>query len=135
MKKFLYVLCILCAYAVSPMVLGESEGHGGGAGGNYKEITPPFVVNLPDPHQTRFMQVTVALSAKNEEALKAIDTHMPLLRNNLIMLFTSQEQDVIKTREGREKLRADAQEVVNKALKQVDAPPIDALYFTSLVVQ
>ena len=135
MKMMIHALFILLAFSLAPVAYSESEGGSGGVGANYKEITPPFVVNLPDPHQTHFMQIIVAVSSDNELALKAIDEHAPLIRNNLIMLFTSQEKDIIKTKEGREKLRVAAQAVVNKALAQVGAPPVNALYFTSLVVQ
>ncbi|CAK0781103.1 flagellar FliL protein [Gammaproteobacteria bacterium] len=133
MRTALYTLLTLFAFAFSNPAV--SSGHGGGGGGNYKEMAPPFVVNLPDPRQTHFMQVSVAVSAANEETLHAVEIHSPLLRNNLIMLFTSQSKEVVNSREGREKLRADAEEVVNKALKEVGVPPVDALYFTSLVVQ
>jgi len=121
-------------FAFSPSAF-SSGGGGGGGTGNYKEISPPFVVNLADTRQSRLMQVTVAVESPDEEVRKAIDTHAPLIRNNLIMLFAAQSKDVVKTKEGREKLRMDAQEVVNKALKDVGVSPVDALYFTGLVVQ
>ncbi len=136
MKTVLYAFFFLASVAFAPAVFSnEHEHEGGGAEGTYKEMAPPFVVNLPDPHQTHFMQIQVAVSASNPVTLNAMDVHAPLLRNNLILLFTSQDRDVIKTKEGRNKLRLDAQIVVNKALKQVGVPPVDALYFTSLVVQ
>ncbi len=41
----------------------------------------------------------------------------PLIRNNLIMLFSSQRYEDISTREGKDKLRADALQVVADAVK------------------
>ncbi|CAK0762539.1 flagellar FliL protein [Gammaproteobacteria bacterium] len=142
MKIILSIFFTLFAFFFSSTVFSSGGGaHGGGAGaeggpaGNYKEITPPIVVNLPDPRQSRFMQISIAVSSPKPEVLAAMEAHHPLIRNNLIMLFASQEKEVVKTREGREKLRADAEEVVNKALKEVGSEPIEALYFTGLVVQ
>jgi len=134
MRNILYTLLTLLSFFFSPTIFASDHG-GGGGGGTYKEIVPPFIVNLPDARQSRFMQISVAAYSPNEEVLHAIETHSPLLRNNLIMLFTGQSKDVVITREGREKLRADAEEVINKALKGVGSPPIEALYFTSFVIQ
>ncbi|CAK0773795.1 flagellar FliL protein [Gammaproteobacteria bacterium] len=134
MKFVLCTFLTLFSFVFSSTVLASEHG-GGGGGGTYKELAPPFVVNLPDVRQSRFLQVAVAVSSPDEAVLHAVEAHAPLLRNNLIMLFTGQTKDVVTTREGREKLRADAEEVVNKALKEVGSHPIEALYFTSLVVQ
>lgn len=133
MKVTLYTLMTLFVCFFSTTALSKDPEKG--AGSNYKEITPAFLVNLPDSRQVRIMQINIAVESSNPDVLAAIDTHEPLIRNNLIMLFAAQTKEVVRTREGREKLRADAEEVINKALKEVSALPIDALYFTGLVVQ
>jgi len=138
MKKVVHVFFAFFGLILSQGAIASGHGGGGegGPGGNYLEITPPFVVNMPDAKRSRFMQVTVAVSAKKkEETLKGISVHAPLIRNNLILLFTNQSADVATSREVREKLRKDAEETINKALKEVGLAPIDALYFTNLVIQ
>ncbi|CAK0748508.1 flagellar FliL protein [Gammaproteobacteria bacterium] len=138
MKKVVPIFLAFVGLIFSHGTIASGDGgggKGGGANGNYLEITPPFVVNMPDSKRSRFMQVTVAVSAKNEETLKGISVHAPLIRNNLILLFTNQTADVATSREVREKLRKDAEETINKALKEVGLAPIDALYFTNLVIQ
>ncbi len=136
MKTLLVALLLSLTLGASAYASSGGGGGGGSKGSsNYQEIKPPFVVNLPDSRQLHFMQIAVAVSAKSEEALKALELHMPLIRNNLIMLFSGQSKEIVNTREGREKLRADAEDTVRKSLLEVGAPSIDALYFTSLVVQ
>jgi flagellar FliL protein len=61
---------------------------------------------------------------------------MPVIRNNLVMLFSSQTRQSIATREGKEQIRADAQAEVQKILQdRTGQPVIEALYFTSFVMQ
>jgi flagellar FliL protein len=65
-----------------------------------------------------------------------VKRHMPLIRNNLVMLFSSRSRDQIISREGKEKIRADAQAEVQKILtEQTGKPVIEALYLTSFVMQ
>jgi flagellar FliL protein len=65
-----------------------------------------------------------------------VKQHMPVIRNNLVMLFSSQTRQSIASREGKEKVRAEAQAEVQKILTdQTGKPVIEQLYFTSFVMQ
>jgi flagellar FliL protein len=67
---------------------------------------------------------------------ETVKRHMPVIRNNLVMLFSSQTRQSIATREGKEKIRADAQSEVQKILTdRTGKPVIEQLYFTSFVMQ
>jgi flagellar FliL protein len=102
----------------------------------YMELKPPFVVNFEDQHRVRFMQVTVALMSREQAVLDAVDRHMPLIRNDLVMLLSSRPYEAINTREGKEALRAQAEQEVNQVLEQeTGRGGVEALYFTSFVVQ
>ena len=61
---------------------------------------------------------------------------MPAIRNNLVLLFSSQSYERVSTLEGKEALREEALGVVQEVLEQETGDPgVEAVYFTSLVMQ
>jgi flagellar FliL protein len=61
---------------------------------------------------------------------------MPAIRNRLLLLFSSQKFDEVRTVEGREKLRADTVVAVNEALGLTKKRhKIEDAYFTAFVIQ
>jgi flagellar protein FliL len=70
---------------------------------------------------------------KMEDTLKQ---HMPIIRNRLLLLFSQQTVEGVRSREAKEKLQADALKEVQAVLTEATGKPgIDALYFTSFVTQ
>lgn len=123
---------------------GEGEGEGEGEEGDaaakreavYMDFEQPFVVNFMDDNQLRYLQVSVAVMSHDAKMAELVKRHMPIIRNNLVMLFSNQTRVQIISREGKEKIRADAQAEVQKILKeQTGKPVIEALYLTSFVMQ
>ncbi len=101
----------------------------------YFEISDPFIVNLSE-QPGRFLQVSVQVMTRDSKVIEAIETHMPVLRNNLLLLFSSQTLEQIATRDGKDKLRRAAIEEIREVLRQQSAPDhVEDVYFTSLVVQ
>lgn len=102
----------------------------------YLDFEQPFIVNFQDEQQLRYLQVGVAVMAHDPAMTATVKQHMPVIRNNLVMLFSSQTRQSIASREGKEKVRAEAQAEVQKILKdQTGKPVIEQLYFTSFVMQ
>jgi flagellar protein FliL len=102
----------------------------------YLPLDPPFVVNSQDQGASRFLQVTVELMAYDAAAIEELKKHMPLIRNSLVMLFSSQMVTDLRTREGKEKLREAALEEVQRVMEeQIGSSDIESLYFTSFVIQ
>jgi flagellar FliL protein len=102
----------------------------------YVDFEQPFIVNFHDEQQLRYLQVGVAVMAHDATVTETVKRHMPVIRNNLVMLFSSQTRQSIATREGKEQIRADAQAEVQKILQdRTGQPVIEALYFTSFVMQ
>jgi flagellar FliL protein len=101
----------------------------------YFSLEEPFIVNL-STEPARFLQVTVELMTRDEDVEEALGQHRPLLRNNLLLLFSSATADSIGTPEGKQALRRDALAEVQDVLEDLDEPSsVEDLYFTSLVVQ
>jgi len=102
----------------------------------YMDFEQPFVVNFQDEGQLRYLQISVSVMTKNPKVVEEMKRHMPLIRNNLVMLFSGQTREGVISREGKEKIRKDAEAEVQKILKeQTGNPGVKALYFTSFVMQ
>jgi len=102
----------------------------------YLKVGDPFTVNFANPTRARFLQVTVEAMTRDPEIESQLATHMPVIRNNLVLLFSSQEHATISTREGKEKLRQEALKEIQSILKsETGDKGIEALYFTSFVMQ
>lgn len=66
----------------------------------------------------------------------ALKTHMPAVRNELLLLLGGKQYHEINTREGKRALSQEAIQVIQDVLKSVNEPhSIEALYFTSFVMQ
>lgn len=100
-------------------------------------LDPPFVANFEGMQSFRFLQVHVRVSTRSQETLDLIGSIDPVIRNDLLMLFSAQNAEVLATREGKEKLRVDALELVRKAVKSSGGDPslVENVLFTSFVMQ
>lgn len=107
-----------------------------GADATYFAFDPPFIVNFRDQAQARFLQVEVQVMAIDPTAIDSVKKHMPRIRNDLILLFSSQKYETLSTREGKEKMRDEALFEIRKVLKEETGNPgIEGLYFTTLIMQ
>jgi flagellar protein FliL len=102
----------------------------------YLPIDPAFVVNFASQGKARFLQVTVEVMTRDPAMPDQIKLHMPVIRNNLMLLLSNQSYDGVSTLEGKETLREEALEVVQQILEEETGDPgIEAVYFTSFVMQ
>lgn len=102
----------------------------------YEELTPAFVVNFTQNGKPRYMQVSVALMGRDQAAMDALKVNMPVLRNNLVMLFSSQDFASLITPVGKEMLRQQATASVQQvAEKETGKVAVEQVLFTNLVLQ
>jgi flagellar protein FliL len=103
----------------------------------YVKLDPPFVVNFEAKGLMRFLQVTVEVMTRDAATIDLINKNDPMIRNDLIMLFGSQKYEDISSREGKEKLRADALKVISDVITAEGGKgeKVEQLYFTSFVMQ
>ena len=125
-----------------------AEGGGDGEGGDdkaddknkgesiYFKFDPAFIVNFQAGEELRFLQVELEVMAHDQAAISAVEQHMPVLRNNLIVLFSSQDFTTISTRVGKERIRAQVLSEIQKILREkIGNPGIEEVYFTAFVMQ
>lgn len=102
----------------------------------YYAFDPPFVVNFQAQDTLRFLQIKVEVMARDPKVIEAVERHMPVIRNNLIVLFSAQDFTTISTRVGKERLRAQTLAEIQKVLKEnTGQPGVESVYFTSFVMQ
>lgn len=103
----------------------------------YYAIKPPFIVNFKDDKgRQRFLQIGVSVMSRESDAITALQTHAPLVRNNLIMLFSGQSFGELQEPEGKDKLAAQTLEELQRFLQEeTGAPGIEKILFTDFVMQ
>lgn len=103
----------------------------------YTGLHPPLVVNFEDLNgTTHFMQITMEIMARDQGVINAVREHMPVIRNNLILLYGNAIYEDVTTRSGKEKMLADGLAEIQKVMKaQTGEAGVEAVYFTSLIVQ
>jgi len=128
--------------------MGMLDGKGGG--GHKKEqvvvsdkpaiyfpLEPAFVANFKDRGRTRFLQITMDVMTTDQKIIDEMKKHMPLIRNNILILLSKQDGEVLQSGEGKEVIR----EVILKELQEIMTEKtgmvktVEALYITSFVTQ
>jgi flagellar FliL protein len=124
---------------ITPVLVVPSGGAQGedGAGKTavYYAIDPPLVVNFEDGSVVRFLQITMEIMAHDQKSIDSVQKNMPLIRNNLLLLMSNRNYQTMMSREGKEKLRAEALAEIKDVQKKQGGADIDDVLFTSFVVQ
>jgi len=102
----------------------------------YFDLTKPLVVNLPKGTGAKFVMIAITFLVEGADMVDALKKNEPMIRNNLLMLISAQNAEELKTREGKDKLRAGIQESVSTTLtKMAGKSRLKDIYFTSFVMQ
>lgn len=126
------------------MLLGGGEGEESAATEGEEVQVPKahylglknMVVNFAQKGSAKHLQVEMQLMAHDPEVLKAVEEHMPAVRNDILVLLSSQNHEQLSSREGKELLRGELLAAVQKIVKEnagLDGP--QAVYFTNFVMQ
>lgn len=102
----------------------------------YFPLKPPIIVNFEARGRQRFMQAEITIMARDDEVIEAVEIHMPMIRNSLVLLFGGQIYEELQTEAGRELMRQQAlRELQDIMEKELGRPGIEKLLFTNLVMQ
>lgn len=103
---------------------------------HYYALDPSIVVNFEDDRAIRFLQVGISLMAYDPKSIDAAKAAEPRIRNVLLLLFSGQKYATLVSDKGKLELQKQALQQVQDVLQQSPGKPrIDALYFTSFVIQ
>lgn len=92
----------------------------------------PFIINLADTAETRYLKITVNLEVENEEMSAEVETRTPQLRDAILMLLTSKTSEDVKDVSGKLKLQDEMATRVNNFLQ---TGKVKAVYFSEFVMQ
>jgi flagellar FliL protein len=103
----------------------------------YVKLDPPFVTNFESKGLVRFLQITVEVMTRDPATVEMLKLHDPMIRNDLLLLLSNQQYEVISTRQGKEQLRTEALQTVAKVISSEggDGKTVEQLFFTSFVMQ
>ncbi|MEG1041366.1 flagellar basal body-associated protein FliL [Pseudomonas sp. NUPR-001] len=134
MKAWIVMLLAL----MLPMSAMAEEAKEGEPKVSYISLSPPFVGNyaLDGGPKLRVFKADVALRVNSDAAATAVKHHEPLIRNQLVALFTQQNLESMSNVEAKEKLRQEALKQVQQVLENEEGKPmVDDLLFNNLIVQ
>ena len=116
---------------------GESKPAAPHAAALYYKFDPAFVVNFGGEGSARYLQVMVEAMTRDPLMLDLIKNNEPAVRNDLVVLFSSQTDATLLTTEGKDKLRAAALDALRKVIAAEGGDPklVEGVYFTSFVIQ
>jgi flagellar FliL protein len=93
----------------------------------------PYVINLADKDQARYLRLTVSVGIGSEESTeKPGPLFTTRVRNAMLALLTTKTSEEVLTVEGKVKLR---KELLRVARAASEAPKAQAIYITEFIVQ
>ncbi len=96
----------------------------------------PFTVNLGPEDPVGFLQVQINILTYFSEVAKELETHKPLIRNNLTLLFAEQNSADIRSPEGKQQLQMKVKDSIQQVIdKYGNGGEIDNIFFTNFVMQ
>ena len=105
------------------------EGAAGAAAGYQFE---PFIVNIYDGQELRYLRVKIEFETAKADAKAELDVRQAQLRDAILILLTTKTLQDIQDLHGKNQLRDEILTAVNKIV-----PPgtVNRVYFTDFVVQ
>lgn len=118
---------------------GEAKAEGGGhGGGGAKEgasnIYPlePFIVNIYDGQELRYLKVKVEMEMAGAGMKSELDARLAPTRDAILVLLSTKTMQDIQDIQGKNQLKDEILAAVNK---QISSGKIAKIYFTDFVVQ
>ncbi len=92
----------------------------------------PFVVNLADPDQLRYLKVAIKLQLDRPQEETDFTIKLPAIRDALLVLLTSKESRSLRTVDGKMLVRDEIGGRVNTIMKK---GKIQQVFFTEFIIQ
>jgi flagellar FliL protein len=114
----------------------EKEGENAAPKIIYVGIVPALVGNYSSGMKMKFYKADISLKVTGSEAEEKVKYHEPLIRNQLVQLFSQQTDESLGTQDAKEKLRQEALKQVKQVLEQEEGKPyVEDLLFNNLILQ
>lgn len=102
----------------------------------YHALQPAFIVNFNSNGKSRFLQVELTVLTRDPESVEVLILHNPLIRNNLLDVFTLHNIEQLITAAGKEQLAEDLGSAIEDILIiEMGRPGIESVLFRSFILQ
>lgn len=103
----------------------------------YVAMPRPFVFNVPGAARERLVQIKVQLLVRGEANEELAKKHIPLIEGTLLSVFSTANADDLATMAGKETLKNQALQEVQKQLADVSSgnSVVEKVLFTGFVMQ
>lgn len=102
----------------------------------YENMHPAFTINFKEGSKKKFMQVYMVAMFYDMDSRDAFKMHMPVVRNNLLMLLSGKDSDDLSSMEAKEELRKDALLAAQSVMQErYGENMVEDIFFTKLVMQ
>lgn len=136
MKRLLFLVLALCVALPTLAETSEAEADTAATKTIYYTLVPALVGNYGSEGRLKYYKADIALRVSGSEAEAKVKHHEPLIRNQLVMLFSQQTDASLGSVEAKEALRQEALKQVQAVLAQEEGKPlVDDLLFNNLIVQ
>ncbi len=92
----------------------------------------PFIVNLADPKASHFLKATITLEVKDDKTKDLTEKMLPKIRNDILLLLSSQTLEDVISIEGKVRLR---DEIIARVSRIIGRGRLKNVYFSQFVVQ
>lgn len=102
----------------------------------YVGMPRPFVFNVSGYDRDRLVQIKVQLLVRGPDNDTTARKHIPLIEDTLLTVFSSSTAEKLATRVGKDELRTQSQNAVQKALEPIaGSSVIEKVLFIGFVMQ
>jgi len=109
---------------------GDDEGHLGKTG-PVMELEP-FLLNLADRDELRFLKVSIKLELDRPEEKTDFQNKVPAIRDALLVLLSSKESQLLRTVNGKKRIR---EEILTRANGVMSRGKVANVFFTDFIIQ
>lgn len=96
----------------------------------------PFTVTLNQVDGERLLHVGLTFKLSEEAARQSLDTYLPIVRSQLLLLLAEQSPDHVQTSEGKRRLAEEIRNTVNTVFDgRSTSAPVESVLFNAFVVQ
>jgi len=117
----------------------------------YFNMQPAFIVNFEEQSQAAYLQIEMQAMTYDKRVTDAMTKHMPVIRNDILLILSAQKFDEVRTRKGKEALQGEVlkavQGIIGESMAAVikedgeevakgeSVPNVEQIYFTSFIMQ
>jgi flagellar protein FliL len=92
----------------------------------------PFLLNLADRDELRFLKVSIKLELDRPEEQTDFNAKIPAIRDSLLVLLSSKESQLLRSVNGKRRVREEIMARVNTVMSK---GTITNVYFTDFIIQ